>query len=139
MEVTTQFGKQDIDPDTVITLPNGMAGFERLTHFKLFHEADKPSVFWLQSIDDPAVQFSVTSPATFNVDYQITLSDDELELLEAQGDDEIHVLVTVARDEGDSTELHANFMGPILINTRSRVGLQKTLNQMESRVVITAD
>lgn len=139
MEVTTRFGKQDIDPDTLITLPSGMAGFNGLTRFKLFHEEDKPSIFWLQSIDDPGIQFSVTNPATFNVDYQITLSDEELALLQAQGDDEINILVTVARDEKDPAQLHANFMGPILINPRSRIGLQKTLNQVESRVIITAE
>lgn len=138
MEVSTRFGKQEIDPDTLITFPNGMAGFTDLTRYKLFHEAGKPSVFWLQSLDDPAIQFSVTSPASFNVDYQITLSDDELQKLEAGENDEIQVLVTVARGEDGSDELHANFMGPILINTRSRIGMQKTLNQVESRVIITA-
>ncbi len=139
MEVSTQFGTQNINPDTVITFPEGMAGFEDLTRFKLFHEADKPSVFWLQSIDDPSLQFSVTDPETFNVDYQITLSDNDLALLDVQGEDQIHVLVTVARDENADNQLHANFMGPILINSRSRTGMQKTLNQIESRVIISAN
>ena len=43
-----------IDPESVFTFPDGIAGFEDCKRFKLFHEEGKATVFWLQSLDDIA-------------------------------------------------------------------------------------
>ncbi len=58
MEINTRFGTQDIDPSSIIHFPDGLAGFEELHEYKLFHEEGKPTVFFLQAIDDPEVQFA---------------------------------------------------------------------------------
>lgn len=138
MEITTAFGKQDIDPDTVIEMPAGLAGFETLTRFKLFHEDGKPTVFWLQSIDDPDIQFPLTDPARFNVSYEMLLSDADLKTLQLAKDEDLSVLVTVAKTDGDIGELHPNLLAPILINTHERIAMQKHLEKVDSAVVIRA-
>ena len=49
-----------VDPQTLFAFPEGIAGFEDCKRFKLFHEeglASTPTVFWLQSVDDPEVMF----------------------------------------------------------------------------------
>jgi len=138
MEIVTQFGTQDVDPDTLITFTAGMPGFENLTRFKLFHEEGKSTVFWLQAVDDPDVQFAIADPAMFNVTYEITLSDDEVATLQLASAEDLTVLVTLAKPLEQAAGIHANFMGPILINMRERLGMQKLLNQVESSVLIRA-
>lgn len=140
MEINTEFGKQEIDPESVITLPRGMAGFEDLTDYKLFHEEGKPTVFWLQSTADPGVRFPVTDPALLNVAYEVMLSDDEEALLQVSDPQDLAILVTLAKGEGETEGkgIHTNLLGPIFINMRTRIGLQKLLNDVESAVVIRA-
>lgn len=138
MEINTEFGKQDVDPESVITLPEGMAGFPGLTEYKLFHEEGKPTVFWLQSTDDPAVRFPVTDPSLLNVAYEVELSDAEQALLQLEDAADLALLVTLAKGEQPSVGIHANLLGPILINTKARLGLQKLLSDVQSAVVIRA-
>ena len=39
MEIKSKtFGVQSVDPDTIITFPNGIPGFESDTRFKFFHQ-----------------------------------------------------------------------------------------------------
>lgn len=139
MDIDTRTGQNEIDADSIITLPNGMPGFENLTQYKLFHEEGKPTVFWLQSSEDPDIQFSVVDPGLLNVAYELTLSDDDLHLLKLEAPEDLSVLVTLARDTDQADNIHANFMTPILINTRERLGMQKAINRVESRVLIRAE
>lgn len=137
--VRTRFGKQQIDPSSVIHFPDGLAGFENLHAFKLFHEEGKPTVFYLQSLDDPDVRFPVVNPDSFQVSYECVLSDQELATLQPDDMADIAMLVTLAQVGNQDGGVHANFMGPIMLNMRKRIGLQKHLNQVSGRVVIRAE
>ncbi len=143
MEVNTRFGRVDVDPDTILTFPNALPGFEGLTRFKLFQEEGNSSLFFLQSLDDPLVQFSLADPMKFWVHYQMTLSDEDIALLQLDDPTELRVLVMLSRAEqskqAENNAIQANFLGPVVINTRSRFGLQKTLNQVEGFVTIVAE
>ena len=137
--VRTRFGTQQIDPSSVIHFPDGLAGFENLHAFKLFHEEGKPTVFYLQSLDDPDVRFPVVNPDSFQVSYECVLSDQELATLQPDDMADIAMLVTLAQVGNQDGGVHANFMGPIMLNMRKRIGLQKHLNQVSGRVVIRAE
>jgi flagellar assembly factor FliW len=138
MEINSPLGSHIVDPDTLITLPAGMLGFPELTRFKLFHEEGKPTVFWLQSVDDADIRFAVTDPERLGVDYELTLSDEDIAGLQMSDASDLAVLVTLARDEPSEGGIHANLLAPILINTAQRIGLQKSLNTVQSRVLIRA-
>lgn len=139
MQINTRFGVQEIDPASVIQFPEGLAGFEELREFKLFHEEGKPTVFFLQSLEEPAVQFAVINPAAYQVSYECLLSEAEAALLEIDDPNQVAVLVTLAMREGADNGIHANFMGPILLNTVKRIGMQKHLNTVSGSVVIRAE
>lgn len=139
MQINTRFGAQNVDPATIIRFPHGLAGFEDLHEFKLFHEEGKPSVFYLQSLDDPEVQFPVVNPDSYQVSYECVLNDDEAAVLQLDDPDDVAVLVTLAQAGERDHGIHANFMGPILLNTGKRIGLQKHLNQVSGSVVIRAE
>ncbi|HOG04407.1 MAG TPA: flagellar assembly protein FliW, partial [Accumulibacter sp.] len=58
------FGLRDVpvDPDTVFTFAEGVAGFTHCTQFTIFHEeGSNPRVFWLQSLDDAEVMFPIVA------------------------------------------------------------------------------
>jgi len=139
MEITTRFGTQEIDPSSVVRFPEGLAGFEDLRDFKLFHEEGKPTVFYLQSLQDPEVQFPVVNPDTYQVNYECVLSDAEAQTLQLDDPADVAVLVTLAQGSDKDTGIHANFMGPIILNTAKRIGLQKHLNEVSGSVVIRAE
>jgi len=138
LEVRTRFGTLAVDSDNILTFPQGLPGLSGLDRFVLLHDADNSSIFYLQSIEDPLVRLPLTSPHWFNVDYQITLSDEESALLDAENPEDIAVLVTLKDDEAGPSGISANFNGPIIVNLNTRTGLQKTLHNTQSSMTILA-
>lgn len=140
MEINTKPQDSTVKNDSLIHFPEGLAGFETLKNFRLLNSETEKNLFWLQSVDNGTIEFTVTDPRIFQVNYEVTLSDQEIILLNAESDSDIVVLVTLAKKEKpdqDEHSLHANFMGPIIINADKKLGLQKTLNNQENGVVIT--
>jgi flagellar assembly factor FliW len=131
----TRFGSEvvDIDPQTVITFPRGILPFDNCTRYKLFHEEGKPSVFWLQSLDDADVLFSVTDPSLLNLSYDVTLSEEEQALLQAVPGEELQLAVVLYKNENG---VQANSRAPIILNISKRLGLQKTLHEIELQLSI---
>lgn len=132
---TTRFGELEINPDTILTFPRGLPGFEGCGRYQLLHE-DKagPVVFYLQSLDDPAVAFSIVDPALFGFNYELTLSDDEAALLQAENPAELAVVLMVYKPFGAADEravfqggVSANINGPLVLNLGKKLGLQKVL------------
>ena len=126
------FGIQEIDPESTLTFPRGIAGFENCTRFKLFHEdkAPQPIVHYLQSLDDPDLALSLVDPATFGLNYELLLTDEETELLKLEGTEHVAVLLVAykaAEGQVPGQNVAANINGPIILNTQSRIGLQKVL------------
>jgi len=139
VEINTRYGRQVVARSSLLNFPQGLPGFEDLHEYKLFHEEGKSTLYYLQSTQDPEIRLPVITPEACQVDYRIELSDDDIERLEAKSDDELIVVVTVS-DNADRPEsgITANFMAPIVINANSRIGIQKTLNQVSGGVVIQA-
>lgn len=132
---TTGFGELEINPDTILTFPHGLTGFESCKRFQLLHE-DKPGpiVFYLQSLDDPAVTFSIVDPALFGLNYEFVLSDEDMALLQAGSPAELSVLLmvyklrgTVHETTGPRSDVSANINGPLVLNLDKKLGLQKVL------------
>ncbi|GAB3250175.1 flagellar assembly protein FliW [Chitinimonas naiadis] len=123
--VTPRFGVIDIDENTVINFPDGLPGFEDCTRFKLLHEdVPEPKVMWLQSLDDPAVVFSVIDTRRMGLHYQLTLSDEEAALIQLTDSENLALLLTLTRD-GTGAGIKANTQSPILLNVASRLAFQK--------------
>lgn len=148
IKVDTRFGELNVDPSQVINFPRGIPGFENSTRWKLFHEIDEQgnwvsgAVVYLQSLDDGEVSLPLTDPAMFGFSYDLVLSDSEVAELKLEDPSDVLVLTTLsARDTptGNSrrpaiSDMYVNISAPILINTQSRIGIQKLLVARESRV-----
>ena len=139
-----QFNLKDVpvNPDAVFTFPGGLSGFEGCTRFTLFHEEGKPTVFWLQSLDDPSLAFSVVPPDALGVEYQIELSDADIALLGLTDPADALVVVIIYRDsETGGTpggQIAASTRFPLVLNPKTRLGMQKILMEVQSSVVYRA-
>ena len=138
-----QFNLKDIpvSPDRVFTFPAGLGGFEENKRYTLFHEEGKPTVFWLQSLDDKDLCFSVVPPDLLNIEYQIELSQEETDLLELKDPADAVVVVILYRDEATQPgggKTAANTRSPLVINGKTRIGMQKILRDVESSFVVRA-
>ncbi|UXY17080.1 flagellar assembly protein FliW [Chitiniphilus purpureus] len=124
--INTRFGNVEVDPDTILTFPRGLPGFEQCTRYKLLHEDNpQPKVLWLQSLDDPDLAFSVINSELFGVNYQIQLSDEECALLQLQRPEDVLLLLMLMRPDRNEG-IRANTCAPLVLNVSSRIGFQKT-------------
>lgn len=148
IKLNTRFGELTIDSSKIITFPKGIPGFENYTQWTLFHEVDEQGkrvsgvVIHLQSVDDENVSLPLTEPNLFGFNYELVLTDSEVAELKLEDPNDILVLTTLsARNDAPQSgaamsaeNMYANISAPILINTKSRIGMQKVLAGKESKV-----
>ena len=136
------FGPIDVDTDKIIEFPHGLPGFENCQHFTFVEDGDSGAVLQMQSVDDPAVVFSVTDPKTLGVNYEFALSDEEVSTLALTSAADAAVAVIVRKDNGNGSPadagLKANFMAPLVINTVSRRGMQKVMERVGCDITLRA-
>lgn len=140
MKVETYlFGTVEVNPELVITFPDGLAGFEESKRFMLVHEEGKaePASFTLQSLDDAAVALQIIDPTAMGFHYELALSDAETALLQTPVAEDVAVMLVVYKQGTDASAIGVNLRAPLLINTRARVGLQKICGQIQPNVVIS--
>lgn len=135
-----RFGVKDVpvDPETLFTFPQGIAGFEQCKRFKLFHEEGKPTVFWLQSVDDLMVMFPIVSPETIDLQYEIELTDEDCSLIDLASAEDAVVAVIVYRSEAEDGKIAANTRSPVILNPQSRKGMQKVLREVHPTLLYRA-
>ncbi|HEX5803465.1 MAG TPA: flagellar assembly protein FliW [Azospira sp.] len=135
-----KFGLKDVpvNPDAVFSFPQGLVGFEDSRRFTLFHEEGKPTVFWLQSLDDPGLAFSVVQPESIDLQYEMELSDEDCALIDLKDPAEVVVVVILYREAADNGQIAANTRSPLVLNTRSRLGMQKILREFHPTLLCRA-
>ena len=130
MEISTQSSNKSFNKDKVIYFPGGLVGFESLKEFRVFNSETENDLYWLRSDENETIEFAVTKPHVFLIDYEITLDDIESESIGLTEKSETIVLITISKDqqENKATRLHGNFLAPLIINLDTSKGLHKILN-----------
>jgi flagellar assembly factor FliW len=127
-----------VDPETLFTFPQGLAGFEKNKKFKIFHEEGKATVFWLQSLDETDLMFPIVAPETLDIEYQIELSDEDCALIGLAQAEDIAVLMIVYRDPAAEGSIAANTRSPVILNLKTRLGMQKILQDIHPTLLYRA-
>lgn len=133
-------GEQTIDPNTIITFPNGIPGFEAQKRYKLFHQEGSRIVYWLQCLDDAEIVFSVASPVHFNLNYNFILTEAEQSLLKLTSPEDILILIMLHKNELDHLNqptVKGSIKAPIIINSVERIGMQKIFLDVEQSITLT--
>jgi len=144
---SASFGEIEFDPQTVIEFPQGMIAFEGHKQFKLLHAEDFDGLKWLQSITDEHLAFSLMEPIHLGYELEITLSDEEAELLGSSNADELLVFLPVyENNEGEhsstnsgnpsSRSMRASWRTPIILNPVKCIGYQKALSGIKRTVLV---
>lgn len=133
-----RFGLKEVpvDPETVFTFAEGLAGFAQCKRFKFFHEEGKPTVFWLQSLEQSDTMFPIVAPDMLDIEYQIDLSDADCALLDLEKAEDAAIVVILYRNE--TSGIAANTRSPLILNLKSRNGMQKILQDVQPKVLYRA-
>lgn len=140
MQIDTYlFGKVDVSEGALISFPDGLPGFEQCKTFALIHEAAaaSPTSFTLQSIDDPQVAFQITDPTSYGFHYELQLSDDETKKLKVAALTDVAVMLILFRREDKSGPIEASVWAPLIINTVTRIGLQKVIDRVQPNITLS--
>lgn len=140
MQIDTYlFGKVDVSEQALIDFPNGMPGFEQCKRFALIHEAatSSPTSFTLQSIDDAQVAFQISDPTSYGFHYELQLSDEETAQLKVAAPTDIAVMLILFRREDKSGPIEASVWAPLIINTVTRIGIQKVIDRVQPNITLS--
>lgn len=133
----------DNDSEKVFTFPLGIPGFEKYTTYHVFHkEESATSAYWLESCEGPKVTFTLVDPTDYGLNFELELSDEEQDVLQADSHENIAVLLMLSKkesEEGAAGALNANIAGPILINLEKRLGIQKVITKSHVAVNIVQE
>lgn len=123
---TKYFGEIDLTDDKVITLERGLIGFDEYKKYTILYDSEKeerPTISWLQSLDEPGLALPVISPLVVKPDYNPVVEDELLAGMGEVTEDNIVVLLTLTVPE-DIKKMTANLKAPIIINSDTRKGAQ---------------
>jgi len=137
---TYLFGEVDVNPEQIITFPDGLSGFPDHRRFMLIHEENSgsPVSFTLQSLDDADVAFQIIDPAAIGFSYELMLTDADSDKLQSPGTEDLAVMILVfKRDDEGKPAIDAGIRSPIILNTRARIGLQKIIEHPRPNITIS--
>lgn len=124
---TSRFGEVEIDENLAIHFTEGLLGFPEFKDYVIIeHNPDSP-FSWLQSISNPDLAFVITNPFLINENYLEGLSPEEKTFFSNETDEEVLLLALVTIPHGKADQSTVNLMGPLVIETGSRLGRQVIL------------
>jgi len=120
---TTRFGMVEINEKSVIVFPSGLPGFADLSKFAIVKCEQTEPIQWLQSMEDMDISIPIINPFLIKEDYEIEVSDDELDIIDSHSEEEMIVLNIMVLPE-ELSKMTVNLMAPILINVKEMLGVQ---------------
>ena len=120
---TSRFGEIEVEENHIISLPSGLVGFSEDRRFVIREDDAAAPFLWLQSVDNNGLAFVMIEPHVSVSNYELELTQEHLNKLDAKNIEElkVFVLVTMAKEMKDVT---INLQGPLLFNPEKRLGLQ---------------
>lgn len=126
----TCLGDIEVEGEKIITVPEGILGFQNSKRYVILdHNEDSPFK-WLQSVDEPEVTFVIINPLFFKADYCIQIYRNEISVLEPFDSNDILIMVIVTIQK-DSKDITANLQGPLIINPKNQLAKQVVLANNE--------
>jgi flagellar assembly factor FliW len=110
-----------------LTFRRGLPGFPGERRFTLVRWGDDDSPYsLLVDLDAPELRFLVAPPSIFFPSYEVDLDDATVVNLDLRSAEEALLLVIISATDRAETAT-ANLLGPLVINTRTRQGVQAIL------------
>lgn len=128
---TKYFGEITYEENDILTLENGLFGFEHFTKFLAIpFDESNDSLLSLQSLEDSELSFILMNPFGLFSDYDPKPSPDDLKALGITDEAEVsYYVIAVLKDTLSASTL--NLKAPLAVNAVTRVGKQVILPQDE--------
>lgn len=125
------------DRDSQITLPYGLPGFESIKQMGVVAVDDSDTLFLLAALDGSDVQFFAINPWAFFDDFELSVRDEDLDVIGRPEPNDVYVLALVAvREDGSKT---ANLRAPIVVNAHLRLARQVVADSDEWGMSVPID
>lgn len=131
--VSKVHGNIEYEEKDKITFKKGILGFESLKEYILVDLKECEPFKLLQSLEDEDVGLIVVSPFEFFKDYEIKLSDEEINKLDVKKQNDILLLTTVTLNS-DPKKITTNLKAPIIINISNNLGEQIILDNLDYKI-----
>ncbi len=128
---TKYFDEITYEEKDILTIPNGLFGFETYTKFLTIpFDENNDSILSLQSLDDPQLSFILMNPFQLFEDYAPKPLEDDLTFFGSVDESELsYYVLAVLKDRlCDST---LNLKAPLVVNALEKKGKQVILPQKE--------
>ncbi len=125
---TTRFGEIEVEEHTLVSIPGGLIGFPDQERYVIIEHKPGSPFFWLQAVNRPDLAFVIANPYAFKQDYEVKVSEAVLTDLGIAGQQDMALYVIVTVPHGRPQDMTANLLGPLIINTKSRVVRQIILD-----------
>lgn len=120
---TKPFGEIEIDERQIIEFNEGILGFDFIKKFAILDSMDKSPFKWMQALSEPDLAFVIIQPLDFMAEYELVISQIDMESVSAGTPEEL-LVYSIVTIPGDPSEMTANLQGPIIINPGKRKGKQ---------------
>ncbi|KIH77542.1 flagellar assembly factor FliW [Geoalkalibacter ferrihydriticus] len=125
--IGTRFGDIEYEPDKTLHFPEGLIGFGHLRDFVVMPQRKPGPLFWMQSVEDPALAFILTDPQGFFLDYAVT--PDAVELRKLGIDEQDECLVLAVATVPPDRKITLNLAAPILFSPKNNRAVQVILEK----------
>lgn len=127
MQVKTKsMGEVEVQESQVVTIPEGLIGFEAYKNFVLIESTYKPFI-WLQSVEEQDLAFLLIDPFLICENYEADIDDATLAKINVENPADVVVLVTITIP-ANGKPITANLQGPLVINKKNNKCLQAVLD-----------
>ncbi|UXJ69538.1 flagellar assembly protein FliW [Lysinibacillus fusiformis] len=127
MKIATKFlGEVEIEEKDILFFEHGLLGLEEHKKFVLLPISEEHPLVLLQSVEKCEIGFVMAYPFAFKKDYSFDLSEEDLEQLQIENEEDVltYAVVTMKETLQDST---INLLAPLVINVEKKYGKQIVL------------
>jgi flagellar assembly factor FliW len=124
---THSLGEVEATPESFLTLPDGLVGYEGEREFALVAPADYAPFRWLLSFSDPELALPVLEARLVAPDYLPALSNGDRHALGAVESDVLEIYVVASTDPAKGG-LTVNLRAPIVVHKATRLARQVVLS-----------
>ena len=126
---TLRFGEIEIDEEKIVHFEDGIPAFEEEHEFVIIpYDEESPYVF-LQSLATPDLAFLMTMPFVFFPEYEFELDDESQAKLGIEKQEEMLIYSLLTIPGGKVSDMTANLMAPVVINTTNMQARQIVLDK----------
>ena len=126
---TLRFGEIEIDEEKNVHFEDGIPAFEEEHEFVIIPYDDESPYVFLQSLATPDLAFLMTMPFVFFPEYEFELDDESQAKLGIEKQEEMLIYSLLTIPGGKVSDMTANLMAPVVINTTNMQARQIVLDK----------